>query len=69
MAPAGTPDAVVQKLTVDLTSVFRQPEYAREVMGHGVQIELAGSAAFEELIKADIAEWSRIVQAGNIKPD
>ena len=69
VAPAATPAAMLKALNdAAAVSVRTDPLRARLVELGYVPI---GSTAeeFRARIAADIAKWSRIVEAGNIKPN
>jgi tripartite-type tricarboxylate transporter receptor subunit TctC len=67
MAPAGTPQAVIDRLNAEMRKVQARPEVKAEWARQGtVGIDMS-PAQFGEFIKADIAKWARIIDTANIK--
>ncbi|MBI3918909.1 MAG: tripartite tricarboxylate transporter substrate binding protein [Betaproteobacteria bacterium] len=68
-APAGTPKATVSRLNQALGRILKQPEVLERLRADG--LEPAGSTpeAFARVIARDIATWSKVVKAENIKVD
>ena len=69
IAPAGTPRDIVMRLNAELNRVLKLPDVAERLTGQLFDIRTGTPEAFSELIKADIAKWSKVVREGNIKSD
>ena len=68
-APAGTPQAVVAQLNADLNALLHQAE-VRESLARQDLNAVGGSAErFGEMVRRDLARWTRVVAAAKIKPD
>ena len=68
-APAGTNQAVVAKLNAELNALLRQSEI-RTVLAKQGMIPVGGSPeSFGELVRKELARWSRVVAAAGIKAD
>ena len=68
-APAGTPGNVLAKLNTDVNALLEQPD-VRELLARQGMNPVGGSAErFAEIVKREIARWSRVVAAAKIKPD
>lgn len=66
-APAGVPEAIVQKLNTEITRAIRTPATAELLQNRGL-VPLTGSPDdFAKIMQADIAKWSRVLRAGDIK--
>ena len=63
--PAGTPDAIVQKLNTEIAKVLQDPT-VRERLGGDVQ---TGPQAFAALIKSDHDKWGKVVKEAGIKTE
>lgn len=68
-APAGTPRAVVQLINDELARMLKQPEFAARLKTFDLEPAHSTSDAFGRRIAADIAMWSKVVKAGNIKAE
>jgi tripartite-type tricarboxylate transporter receptor subunit TctC len=68
-APAGTPAAVITKLNAELNVLLDQPD-VREALARSDMKTVGGSAEhFGEMVRSELARWSRVVAAAKIKPD
>lgn len=65
--PAGIPDAIVQKINADIQTVLAMPEVRERF--NSMLFEPAGSSSADlaELIKSDIALWTKIIQEAGIQ--
>ena len=68
-APAGTPAAVVAKLNADVNALLEQAD-VREALARADMNVVGGSPErFGEMVKREIARWTRVVAAAKIKAD
>ncbi|HWI12607.1 MAG TPA: tripartite tricarboxylate transporter substrate binding protein [Burkholderiales bacterium] len=68
LAPAGTPPAVIARLSDEITKVLQLPDVRDKMVDGGGDIR-TGPAAFSALLKADLPKWARIVKASGAKVD
>ncbi|WP_213958959.1 MULTISPECIES: tripartite tricarboxylate transporter substrate binding protein [unclassified Variovorax] len=68
-APARTPAPVVDRLAQAVDAMLKQPEAAEKVRALGMEPVPIPREQFAQQVRDDIATWSRLVQAGNIKAD
>jgi tripartite-type tricarboxylate transporter receptor subunit TctC len=69
LAPAGTPAAIVRKLQGEVTRVLRLAEIRDRLAGLAVDPVGNTSEEFARIIAADIAKWTAVAKAANIKAD
>ena len=69
LAPAGTPPAIVKRLQDEVARVVRLPEIRERLNGMGVDPVGNTSEEFGRIIAADIAKWTAVAKAANIKAD
>jgi tripartite-type tricarboxylate transporter receptor subunit TctC len=69
MAPKGTPDAVIGKLTDNLEAVLKMPVTVQRLKQLGTDITFGGPAEYSARLKAEYELWKRVVTEANIKPD
>jgi tripartite-type tricarboxylate transporter receptor subunit TctC len=62
VAPAGTPDAVVQKLNAALSGALAAPAVRQRLMEEGAQASNVNTAAFGVFIREEIAAWAQAVK-------
>jgi tripartite-type tricarboxylate transporter receptor subunit TctC len=65
-APAGTPDAAIEKLTKALATGLAKPATIEKAEGAGVQIRYENPAQLGETVRADTEHWSSVIQAAHI---
>jgi len=67
LAPAGTPGAIVTRLSQDIHKVLAQPQM-RERFSTG-DITPSTPEAFAELIQREIPKWRKVFEAAKITPE
>lgn len=67
LAPVKVPPALVNKIQADIAAALKQPDVIKVL---GSDSELVGSTPKEasELLKREVAQWSRIVKEAGVKP-
>ena len=61
LAPAGTPPAIVNRLSRDLRQALVDPEIARPVQAQGLNPAPSSPQEYAARIKADYAKWKKII--------
>jgi tripartite-type tricarboxylate transporter receptor subunit TctC len=69
VAPAGTPDAVVERLNGEITAALNDPAIVGAMRAQGVEPAPGSSAAFGAYIRSETAKWAGVVRKANIKLD
>jgi len=62
-----TPPAIVRKLEAELRRIVREPDVVARLKPLGIQPVGNSSEEFARIIAADIARWTAVARAGNIK--
>jgi tripartite-type tricarboxylate transporter receptor subunit TctC len=68
MAPAGTPGAVVARLTQELEAASKDESVRERLKATFVQIEFAGPQEFARRLEAETKLYGDVIRAANIKP-
>ena len=68
-APKGTPESVVKRLNAAITKALASPEVVTSIKNLGAEPVGGSSAEFQAFLKADVARWTKIVKAANIKDE
>ena len=68
-APAGTPPAVQQKINEAVTKALRDPALAKRLQDQGGEPSPMTQQQFRDFIKAESAQYGRIVEAARITPE
>lgn len=69
LAPAGTPEPVIELLQTRIAEGFRTPEMAARLAADGAEAVVSKPAEFAAQIKAEIEKWSALAKAANIQPE
>jgi tripartite-type tricarboxylate transporter receptor subunit TctC len=65
-APAGTPEAIQQKLNAAVTQALRDPELAKKLRDQGGEPAPMATQQFRDFIKTESVQFERIVDAAKI---
>jgi tripartite-type tricarboxylate transporter receptor subunit TctC len=65
----GTPDAIVNRLTAEITKVLQLPDMKERMSATGGLPVKTGPKEFSALLKSEIERWSRIVKESGAKAD
>jgi tripartite-type tricarboxylate transporter receptor subunit TctC len=68
VAPAGTPEPIIAKLHAAITAIQDSPEMQKRIVADGAEIVKMGTAEFGAFIQSEMDKWSKVIKAGNIKP-
>jgi tripartite-type tricarboxylate transporter receptor subunit TctC len=68
-APAGVPPQAVAKLNLDLNRVLRDPAIREMLAKQGMTPEGGPPERLGNLVKSELARWTRVVNAAGIKAD
>lgn len=67
VAPAGTPQEVVERLRAALIQTMKQPNVISTLANQGAVLEPSTPAELRAFIDSEIQRWSRVIRAANIK--
>ena len=68
-APAGTPPAVLERLSQDFRAVLRSDKMRATLESQGGPAIASTPAEFTALIRSEITRWKKVVEQSGIKPD
>jgi tripartite-type tricarboxylate transporter receptor subunit TctC len=68
-APAGMPDAVVQKINADANAVLQDPAVRQALEAQGLTIVGGSAADFKRAIDADTQRWGPVITRLGVKLD
>jgi tripartite-type tricarboxylate transporter receptor subunit TctC len=69
LAPAQTPRDVVGRLAAEVASAVDAPDVNEKIRGYFLEPTTATPEAFAEIMKNDLARWSRVVREARLKMD
>lgn len=67
-APAGTPKAIVEKLSAEVKPGLSQPDFAARLEAQGTEIVASSPDELGKLVKAELATWRKVVATAGLKP-
>ena len=68
-APAGTPKAIVEKISADINFFLNQPDMQKWLRDQGLEPTGMTPDQFTQFIKADLAKWRQLITELGIKPN
>lgn len=69
LAPAGTPPAILEKLSAAMRKVCQSPDLAKKWRDYGGELRCNTPAEFTAFINTDRAMWGKVIQAAGVKLD
>ncbi len=67
VAPAGTPKAIVNKVSAEIGRMVATPDAREKLEAQGVEPHYLNPDQFAAMMKADMAMWAKVIKTGNIK--
>jgi tripartite-type tricarboxylate transporter receptor subunit TctC len=69
MTPAGVPREIIMKLNGELGQVMRSPDIRERLATDGAEPTFTTPEKFGEFIKAEVAQWTRVIREAKIAPE
>ena len=69
LAPAGTPAAIVRKISADIREILTQPEMIRFLEDQGIEPIASTPEAFAARIHGDLGRWKELLLEVGITPE
>ena len=66
-APAGTPDAIVQRIAVETLAVLKEPEVADKLRAVGFDVRAAGPAGLAARVAREVPMWRDLIKQSKIE--
>jgi tripartite-type tricarboxylate transporter receptor subunit TctC len=67
VAPAGTPQPIIDRLYKDLQETLKSPELTAAFAREGAEAVTMSTAEFSSYMESEIAKWAKVIKEGNIK--
>jgi tripartite-type tricarboxylate transporter receptor subunit TctC len=68
-APAGTPADAVKRMSEAVSQVLDTDEVKKSVINTGISTRYMPPAQLDQVVKSDLAYWSKVIRSANIKAD
>jgi len=69
LAPAGTPPAVLARLSAELTRIIQSPEVSARLASQGAEVSTLNPAEFSTFFERERAKWAKVVADGGVTLD
>jgi len=69
MAPAGTPKAIVDKVSRDIKTVLRNPDINKQITDTVAEVIGSTPEEYDTFIRAEIKKWAEVIAKAKIKDD
>ena len=69
LAPAGTPQQIVQLLNRELVAILGDKDLREKMLQQGIEIESSTPDALREMINQDITKWARVVKEAGVRQE
>ena len=69
MAPASTPDAIVQKLGAEVVKIMASADIEEKARTQGFRVDARAADKFAPFLDDEIQRWGRIIKSANITPE
>jgi len=67
LAPAGTPHAIIEKISTSVLKIARTPEFADVFKAQGLELMVDGSREITHKLPGEVAKWEKAVTATGLK--
>lgn len=69
VVPAGTPPAIVSKISADVQKVLNDPAFQERVIARGAIPDPRGSKEWTAFVNAEVIKWGDVIKKANLKAD
>lgn len=67
LAPAGTPRAVVDKVSEELAKIVRSPDFSQRIVGLGGRPRSKPAAEFKRFVRVEVDRWAAIIKSSGAR--
>ena len=69
LAPAGTPDAIIDKIYADVVKIAQTKEFAEQMKPQALEVELLSPAQYKDFLASELDKWSKLVKSSGARVD
>nr|WP_238947886.1 tripartite tricarboxylate transporter substrate binding protein [Caldimonas brevitalea] len=69
LAPAGTPPAILQRVSAELVRIVKSNEVRSKILGHYFSAVGTAPEALVTLMKAERDRWGKVIKAAGVQPE
>jgi tripartite-type tricarboxylate transporter receptor subunit TctC len=67
MAPAGTPQPVLDRMSAEINRIIQAPEGREQILKYGLLVTGTTPAEFGDIIRRDTPKWGEVIKKAGIK--
>jgi tripartite-type tricarboxylate transporter receptor subunit TctC len=67
LAPAGTPKAVVDKVSEELGKIVRSPDFSQRIIGLGGRPRFKSAAEFKSFVRVEVERWAAVIKGSGAR--
>jgi tripartite-type tricarboxylate transporter receptor subunit TctC len=68
-APAGTPKAIIDKLSNQIKIILQRPDVQERMLAAGVYVNYLSPADSSKRITREMNMWNKVIKDANVKAD
>jgi tripartite-type tricarboxylate transporter receptor subunit TctC len=69
VVPAGTPPAVIAKISADVQKLLRDPEFQKRIIDRGAIPDPRGAKEWSAFVDSEVVKWGDVIKKANLKAD
>ncbi len=69
LAPANTPNDIIQLLNREIAAVLRDPAMKEKLIAQGIEPESSTPEGLRDQIQSEITKWARVIKEAGITPE
>jgi tripartite-type tricarboxylate transporter receptor subunit TctC len=67
LAPAGTPKAVVDKVSEELARIVRSQDFSQRIIGLGGRPRTSTAAEFKSFVRSEVERWAGVIKSSGAR--
>jgi len=67
LAPAGTPRAVVDKVSEELAKIARSPDFSQRIINLGARPRFKSAAEFKSFMRVEVDRWATVIKGSGAR--
>ncbi len=69
LAPAGTPQPVVQRLNAEIVKIVNAPDVRERFGKQGVEVQTSTPEQYQAFVRSEVGRWAKVIKEAGIKGD
>jgi tripartite-type tricarboxylate transporter receptor subunit TctC len=69
LAPAGTPQPIVQRLNTEIIKIITAPDVRERFGKQGVEVQTSTPDQYQAFVRSEVDRWAKVIKTAGIKGD